>query len=834
MIDPDTNKDEKISSRTPLAKENTRHIQEKSFFSFFQVLYDFFARYRVLLYVVTFIVIVIAALTLRNINMNEDIAPLLPDGQNEAARDFALLQKAPFADKVLISLKAGQSTSKQSLVDTADRLAQVMTQPYFTGAVSGPALSSVESIPQWIMRTLPNTFTAKDQSAVEGILTPEVVRERLKKAHGQIISQEGMMFKPLVQIDPLDLKGFVLGKLTHVNIIPGMQLYNKHFISDDGQNTLVIARTQVKITDSKGSKEMLEQLRGLIKKFVPADVEASTLSAHAYTKANADAIKGDLVLILGSSSVAIFLLIMYFLRSWKGILVFLVPSSVLCLATAGTLLIYDSVSAVTIAFGSVLLGISDDYPILVYFALSNKERSAGNILASVSRPVLFGGLTTIITFSIMLLSNLPGQRQLAVFCMIGVAVSLVFSLMVLPQLLQGLPGEKRYFGNKPRGIFILPRKWVIFCWIGISVLCLWQAGLLHFNGDLRILNMVPEEMKKTEQHFAKTWGNFQDNAILFAEGNDLQSSLQINDRLFVYLSEKMPADKIISLAPIFPSEKTEASNRQRWKGFWAQGNEKLANRLLADEGGKLGFSSTAFMPFLNMLKKEVGPLAENDLTAIGLDELYDSLVLREKEKVLTLTLTPDTEEIVELFDKDKNRPEGVRLVSQGRFRSIISTALVDNFVRYIILALVIIIVSVSILFRNLKKIILALIPVATGLIFMLGAMGFLGVEFNLFNIVATILVIGLGVDLGIFMVCNLSEGYEHTANLGILLGGLTSFVGLGALILARHPALSSIGTTVMLGLCGVIPSALFVIPALYGRSDDKTPITNKQITIDQI
>lgn len=808
MTEYDTNKE-----------RNSADAQVKSVFSFFQVLYDFFARRRILLYVLTFAVIVIAALILRNITMNEDIAPLLPDGENEAARDFTLLQKAPFSDKILISLKAGQSTSKQSLVDTADRLTQAMTQPYFTGAVSGPAVSSLEAIPQWLMNALPNTFTAKDQLAMENILTPEAVRTRLKKAHEQLTSQEGMMLKPFLQIDPLDLKSVVLGKLTHANMIPSMQLYNNHFISDDGKNTLVIARTPVKITDSQGSREMLEQLRALIKKFVPADVEAFTMSAYAYTRANADAIKGDLVLILGSSSVAIFLLIMYFLRSWKGILVFLVPSSVLCLATAGTLLIYDSVSAVTIAFGSVLLGISDDYPILVYFALSNKERSAGNIVTTVARPVLFGGLTTIITFSVMLLSNLPGQRQLAIFCMIGVAVSLIFSLIVLPQLLQGLPGEKRYFGNKPRGMFILPRKWVVFCWIGISVLCLWQAGRLHFNGDLRVLNMVPKEMKQTEQYFAKTWGSFQDNAILFAEGKDLQSSLQTNDRVFAYLSEKMPADKIISLAPILPSEKTEASNRQRWKEFWAQGNSGLANKLLTDEGGKIGFSSTAFTPFFDTLKKEPVPLTMNDLNVIGLEELFNSLVIREKDRVLTLTLTPDTEEIVGLFDKDKSRPEGVRLVSQGRFRSIISKALIDNFARYIIFALVVIIVSVSILFRNLKKIILALMPVATGLIFMLGAMGLLGIEFNLFNIVATILVIGLGVDLGIFMVCNLSEGYEHTANLGILLGGLTSFVGLGALTLARHPALSSIGTTVLLGLCGVIPSALFVIPALYGKRE---------------
>jgi predicted exporter len=809
MAEPETNK-----------TENRGDVPVKSAFSFFRTLYVFFARRRILLYVMTFAVIVAAGLILRNITMNEDIAPLLPDGENEAARDFALLQKAPFADKVLISLKAGQGASKQSLVDTADRLTKAMTHPYFIGAVSGPEISSFEAIPQWLMNALPNTFTAKDQLVLEGMLTPEAVQDRLKKSYKQLTSQEGMMFKPLVQIDPLDLKSIVFGKLSHVNIIPGMQLYDNHFISDDGKNTLVIARTPVKITDSKGSKEMLEQLRVLIKNIVPADIQASTLSAHGYTMANAETIKGDLALILGSSSVAIFLLIMYFLRSWKGILVFLVPSSVLCLATAGTLLIYDSVSAVTIAFGSVLLGISDDYPILVYFALSRKEHEPGNVVSEVARPVLFGGLTTIITFSIMLLSNLPGQRQLALFCMIGVAASLIFSLIVLPQLLQGLPGEKRYFSSKPQGIFILPRKWVVFCWIGISVLCLWQAGRLHFNGDLRMLNAVPKEMKEIERYFEKTWGNFQDNAILFAEGKDLQSSLQTNDRLFTYLSEKMSVDKIISLAPIFPSEKTGASNRERWKGFWAQGNGRLANRLITDEASKVGFSANAFTPFFDMLKKEPVPLAMNDLNIIGLNDLYDSLVLREKDKVLTLTLTPDTEEIVGLFDKDKNRPEGVRLVSQGRFRSIISKALVDNFTRYIILALVIIIVSVSILFRNLKKIVLALMPVATGLIFMLGAMGFMGIEFNLFNIVATILVIGLGVDLGIFMVCNLSEGYEHTANLGILLGGLTSFVGLGALTLAHHPAMSSIGITVLLGLCGVIPSALFVIPALYGRTDN--------------
>src|SRR5690606_36490415 len=145
-------------------------------------------------------------------------------------------------------------------------------------------------------------------------------------------------------------------KLRHLNIIPKMALYDNHFISADGKNALVIDQTQVKITDSKGSDELVQHLKHLITRVVPPQIEASVISGHAYTAANAGTIKKDLYIILTSAGVVIFLLLMVFLRSWKGILVFLVPSSVLCLATAGTLLIYDSVSAVTMAFGAVLLG----------------------------------------------------------------------------------------------------------------------------------------------------------------------------------------------------------------------------------------------------------------------------------------------------------------------------------------------------------------------------------------------------------------------------------------------------------------------------------------------
>jgi predicted RND superfamily exporter protein len=151
----------------------------------------------------------------------------------------------------------------------------------------------------------------------------------------------------------------------------------------------------------------------------------------------------------------------------------------------------------------------------------------------------------------------------------------------------------------------------------------------------------------------------------------------------------------------------------------------------------------------------------------------------------------------------------------------ISKALGNDFIRFILMASLGVIILLILIFRKPKKIVSALVPVVTGLFFMAGVMGFFGMRFNLFNIVASILVIGLGVDYGIFMVCRLTEGYNHFTERAVLVSGLTTLAAFGALVLARHPALHSIGITVLFGIGAAIPSALFVVPAIHWRSEEK-------------
>ena len=168
----------------------------------------------------------------------------------------------------------------------------------------------------------------------------------------------------------------------------------------------------------------------------------------------------------------------------------------------------------------------------------------------------------------------------------------------------------------------------------------------------------------------------------------------------------------------------------------------------------------------------------------GLGKLVNSLIVERDGDVQVLTLIPDRPDLVHLVEKDM--PGEAHLVSQGRFRREVGAAIGKDFFRFILLALMTVLVLLTVLFRSVGKIAAAAVPVVTGLAVMFGVMGALGLDFNLFNVIASILVIGLGVDYGIFMVCKTTECLDRATNKAVLASGLTTLAGFGAAHLGQN------------------------------------------------
>lgn len=789
-------------------------------FNIFGHLYNILSKRRAAFFLFAAGVVILSVVSLGGIRVSEDIKSMLPDNQKDFSLDYELLQHAPFTRKIVINLKdISDQGNVGGLIQAADRLAEAMTPPFFTRVITGPTITRDTDIYDWVIGNLPNLVNGKDLEEMDAVLTRDKIRNRLAEGHDRLFSPEGWFLKSFIRTDPLDLKTIGLKKLSFLNIMPNIRLQDNHFIDAEGKDLLMIAETGVDITDAGGAEKMLAGLNDLAKEIIPADIEMSVLSAHSYTAVNAQTIKNDLFVVLSISSLCMIVLFVFFLRNWRAFLVLLISFSSFSIALISVSLLYGTVCAITLGFGSVLLGLSDDLSLHVYFALrpgksKGKDNDFSTIMADVSRPVIFGGIITISAFSLLMFSDLPGQRQLGAFSIIGVVASLAMTLTLLPQMMR--PSSA---GRDARGVILKNRRFahpsvIVGLWVLLLAACGWQGRHISFSGNINALNFVSDRLRSVESMVRETWGDFRGQAMIFSEGKDLESALQTNDDLFIFLTDKVGNENVISISPVFPSIKTQQSNSREWDRFWS-GRKEGVREIMEEEGKALGFSGSAFEPFFSSLNESHPAILPTEVGVFGIRELVDSMIVETDGKVSIMTLVPDTPEIRSLMKGDKDVPPGVRFVSQSHFSEMIRAAIGHDFIRFITGAFLLILLLLAIFFRDIKKVLLSLVPVVTGMMFMFGVMGLLHISFNIVNIISTILIIGLGVDFGIFMVCRCSEDYEYDTDTAVLLSGLTTVTGFGALVFARHPALNSIGITVLLGIGAAIPSAMFVIPAFY-------------------
>jgi len=95
----------------------------------------------------------------------------------------------------------------------------------------------------------------------------------------------------------------------------------------------------------------------------------------------------------------------------------------------------------------------------------------------------------------------------------------------------------------------------------------------------------------------------------------------------------------------------------------------------------------------------------------------------------------------------------------------------------------------------------------------LGVLAFMalaGQPLQLFNILALVLLLGVGVDYGIFLLEHEEDG---SAWLAVVVGAGSTWLSFGLLGLSQTPALKAFGTTLMVGL----PLVLVLAPALRAR-----------------
>jgi hypothetical protein len=145
-------------------------------------------------------------------------------------------------------------------------------------------------------------------------------------------------------------------------------------------------------------------------------------------------------------------------------------------------------------------------------------------------------------------------------------------------------------------------------------------------------------------------------------------------------------------------------------------------------------------------------------------------------------------------------------------------------------ALVAIVLVLILDLRSLTELALGLFPLVVGVVLTLGVMGLFGVTLNPANMIALPLIVGVGVDNGVHV---LHDYRAHVAGRpyrlgaatgrGVLVAGLTTVLGFGTLITARHAGMASLGLALTLGVAFCMLAALVFLPAILQLRDRGLP-----------
>lgn len=137
-------------------------------------------------------------------------------------------------------------------------------------------------------------------------------------------------------------------------------------------------------------------------------------------------------------------------------------------------------------------------------------------------------------------------------------------------------------------------------------------------------------------------------------------------------------------------------------------------------------------------------------------------------------------------------------------------------------------VILLITFRNFRAAVIGLVPLIVGVLLMVSGMWLFGISFNSANIIVMPLVLGIAVDSGIYIINRFRregetsvEVVSRSAGRGVIYNTFTIMASFGALMVAHHRGVFSIGAIMSLGMASCQVAFILVLPAVLTLYADR-------------
>ncbi len=773
-----------------------------------------------------FLVIIIVLTSLwfvKDVPIREDALDLLPGEQMRA--DLSLLREIGLVDRIFLSLEITAEGSQEGLRSSARNIGSSLQESSLFSQVVYQLPQGFEgALADIFYPALPSLFGPDDLEWLQDRITEEGIRQVMQENFALLNSPAGLAVKQQIIRDPLGLLPHFLGRLQELRGELAVSVQNGFFVSQDGKHCLLWAESATSLTDSQHAKRVDGFIREILDEKLAPGITARIIGPLPHTVVNAQTVEKDLKRLLPLAFIALLLLLLTTLKKLRAVFVVAIPFFAAPLAVLVVAHVFGAISIMALGFGIVLLGISVDFAVHIYLAQTRGESNAQDRLHSLRQPIGMASATTLGVFAVLLFSSVPSHRQMALLALIGVGLAVLFSWFLVPIIAGNNQSALSKKNMKPWSLEI-PKR---YAWCSVALWAVLVVGgalawpELHFSGDLRAMDVSSAQIKEDEEVFRQVWRQGDDQAFIIARGETLQDALDKNDGVYHYLKrEKIHSFQ--SLAGVLPGPAVQQDNRIAWQAFWQKHQDALASRFqrISEE---FGFVPGAYAHFFDWLQEESKNLAPNTVLESPLGPLFLSLLQSQQEPgvakdfqpVYITTLTQYSRQFERVVSQIETELEGVHVVSPVKWRADVENLLQKDIVGLSLAAGILIVLLVSVFFRDVRGVAGSLAPVLAALSAMALFDYVSSRDLNLMHLLMVIMVIGLAVDYGIFAVCAARKVVDRTALLGVSICAASTLSGFGILALAVHPALHAIGLTVLVGIGAAWPTAVFVTPVIAG------------------
>lgn len=680
-----------------------------------------------------------------------------------------------------------------------------------------------------------------------GRLTPDGIGNAVASRR-ELLAVPSARVVDLVRQDPVGLTEILRDTLGGAAPAINSSFSGDGYLSEDGQHRLLIAQPARPPYDTKFAHALDARLAeigdairaGALERAADADgplppLQTDFAGGHRIAVETEAVVRREgIVNTVESLALILPLLFVVFRSAWL-VVVGALPSALSLLVAFGVLgFTGTTLAAAAAGSAAMLFGLGVDGVVLLYVAhrLAVDEGTPPDGIAPAltgpSSSMLLGMWTTAATFYGLTFVDFPSLQQLGLLIGHAMVACGVLTLVLVPALLP------RTTVRAPRARFAMPRlaAWVARhrgAVLGVAALATLGLGFaatgLRINPTLDRLRSVTGAAR-LEERLAPMFGLPGEVYVVLAEGDDIETLLQTNEKLVVAITSELPDVGIQAPSSLLPSLASQAGRIAEIRA--ARLSPQAVRASLASAAESSGFRVDAFEPFSERLPRlldTTDPLTYEGYEAHGLGDLVGRFVVRDGSRWLTATYAfPANKEDVAALERVIDRVDpsqtltGLPLVNRE-----LAERFLPQFLKGLLLGSLIVIVLVVLAFRDLALSVYAIVPTVLGLVWAAGLLALAGVELDLFAIFGVVTFIGVGVDYGIHLVHRFQERGDAGRAVSelapvILVAAAITLFGYGTLLNSSYPPLRSIGMVSAVSVFTLAAASVLVLPAmLMGR-----------------